>query len=426
MKNFYAALLCMLFAVNAFAIDPATLYTINGINYALDGNKAIVYPLSYDFSEEYTGDIVIPSSVTINGEEHAVVGIDHRAFADQSELTSVTLPTSIEWLQEGCFSNSPMLRSIRFSGENEDTDNGLYRISSNVIYTVPQTSDYTLDFTNRDGIYTYDSNSSNLHYPQYNGLVSLDADYTEGNAATYFAWTDGEGVDHKVLRIFRGYSFTVSSQAGPIKQIKFFFDGRHNITVDSVSTGSLNEDGDTWNGREFSVTFDSHRRNNIDSIQVTLWSDSAQAFAAPRAAEVATIDSVCAIADLAFTNNASTTFTIPATVEYIGKNAISNLYLKEIHAQGAVPSYHENPFVSTDKTSCKLYVREQYADAYRTDSLWGRFRNIIVEEDTPSGISSLVIDKSKDHKQTYNLLGMPVSEDFKGIVIRNGKKYIAK
>lgn len=426
MKNFSALVLGVLFAGNAFAIDPATLYTINGVNYALDGNNAIVYPLSYDYSEEYSGDIVIPSTVVIEGEEHTVVGVDHRAFADQANLISVTLPTTIEWLQEGCFSNSPQLESIKFADGADATANGLYRISSNVVYTVPSASAYTLDFTNRDGDYEEGSNASNLHYPQYNGLASLDADDTDGYGATYFSWTDGDNVEHKVLRIYRDYSFTIRSQAGPIKQIKFFFDGRHNVTLNDESTGSMNDEGDTWTGREFSVKFDSHRRNNIDSIQVTLWSDTAQAFAAPRAAEVATIEPVCAIAKGAFTNNASTTFTIPASVQFIGENAISNLNLKELHAQGVVPSYKENPFVSTDKTSCVLYVREQYLDAYRTDSLWGRFKNIVAESETPSGIHAVNADGASVKGQTYNLQGQPVSADFKGIVIRDGKKLFNK
>lgn len=423
MRKIYAALLCMLLSANAFAIDPATLYNINGVNYALDGDKAIVYPLSYDYTSEYTGDIVIPATVTIDGTEHVVAGIDRRAFADQSALTSVTLPSTIEWLQEGCFSNSPELTSIKFADGAEVSANGMYRIANNVVYTVPTASAFTLDFTKRGrGNYVDDSNASNLHYPQYHGHVAFDADYSEGNAATYFYWFDGEN-DHYVLRVFRDYSFTISSQAGPIKQIKFYLDGRHNITLNENSTGTLNDEGDTWTGREFSVTFDSHRRNNIDSIEVTLWSDSAQAIAAPRATPVATIEDVCAIADQAFTNNASTTFTIPATVEYIGENAISNLTLRELHARGPVPGYKNNPFVSTDKTSCMLYVPEQYLEAYRTDSLWGRFRNILPEPETPSAISS-VKDGAQADGKTYNLQGMEVSADYKGIVIRNGKKYM--
>lgn len=43
----------------------------------------------------------------------------------------------------------------------------------------------------------------------------------------------------------------------------------------------------------------------------------------------------------------------------------------------------------------------------------------------PTGIDRITLDKESDAR-TYNLLGMPVDEDYKGIVIRNGKKHIQK
>ena len=43
----------------------------------------------------------------------------------------------------------------------------------------------------------------------------------------------------------------------------------------------------------------------------------------------------------------------------------------------------------------------------------------------PTGISSVVNDK-KAAAVTYNLAGQRVSKDYKGIVIKNGAKYIAK
>ena len=43
----------------------------------------------------------------------------------------------------------------------------------------------------------------------------------------------------------------------------------------------------------------------------------------------------------------------------------------------------------------------------------------------PTGISSVENDK-KVSNATYNLAGQRVSKDYKGIVIKNGAKYIAK
>lgn len=51
--------------------------------------------------------------------------------------------------------------------------------------------------------------------------------------------------------------------------------------------------------------------------------------------------------------------------------------------------------------------------------------NFPADPSTPTGING--IDSENDEAaQSYNLFGMPVGRDYKGIVIRNGKKYIQK
>ena len=43
----------------------------------------------------------------------------------------------------------------------------------------------------------------------------------------------------------------------------------------------------------------------------------------------------------------------------------------------------------------------------------------------PSGIAN-VVNKTVDSSASFNLAGQRVSKDYKGIVVKNGKKYIAK
>lgn len=393
--------------------EPAVKYTVGGLRYALDGNRAIVWPLSDDFSSSYEGDVVVPAKVAIDGVDYPVVGVSRRAFSDCSNLTSVVLPQSIEWMDEGCFANSSELKSISFSGGA--SSNGVYEIKDWIVYTVPTDTVFTIDFTKSDHKYIEDSSSSNIHFAQYGGHVSLDTDGNEANSAVYFMWNDGT-VDHKVLRIYRGYTFTLTSQSGAIKKIEFFFDGRHQITP---KEGELSSDGTTWTGNAYSATFESKRRNNIDSVRVTLVSAGSQAFAAPVAHAITRVDSVCALAREAFTNNIAESITLPATVDFVGYNSLSIRGLKELHIPAAPPKYKENPFVSTDKTSCYLYVPEQYVDAYKADSLWGRFK--LIEPEQTSGIRAVSHKAVLDGKM-YNLSGQAVDERFHGIVIIDGKK----
>lgn len=50
---------------------------------------------------------------------------------------------------------------------------------------------------------------------------------------------------------------------------------------------------------------------------------------------------------------------------------------------------------------------------------------MIDEEDEPTAISEVVSDEKEDGV-AYNLAGQPVGDDYKGIVIKNGKKYLQK
>ncbi|MBO7202516.1 MAG: leucine-rich repeat domain-containing protein, partial [Paludibacteraceae bacterium] len=66
----------------------------------------------WDYEHEYTGEVVIPSTVMYEGEEYSVTSIGNDAFGYCNYLTSITLPSSVTRIEEGAFAVCSSLTSI--------------------------------------------------------------------------------------------------------------------------------------------------------------------------------------------------------------------------------------------------------------------------------------------------------------------------
>lgn len=90
------SVMLMTFALACHAYDVE----VDGIYYDLnkDDNTASVtykYLASLNNSSAYSGDVVIPESITVDNIEYAVTSIGNYAFYGCYELTSVTIPNSV-------------------------------------------------------------------------------------------------------------------------------------------------------------------------------------------------------------------------------------------------------------------------------------------------------------------------------------------
>lgn len=113
MKRFklLLSLLMLCCASSALAHD----FEVNGIYYNKNGTKATVTyrgTSSSQYSDEYTGSVTIPSTVTYNGTTYSVTAIGYGAFSRCRNLTNVTIATSITTIDNSAFSYCSGLTSV--------------------------------------------------------------------------------------------------------------------------------------------------------------------------------------------------------------------------------------------------------------------------------------------------------------------------
>ena len=102
MKHFFLLSLGILCSfTQAFAYDAY----VDNIYYNLDtaAKTAEVTSSGRNYQKEYSGDIVIPSTVTYNGETYTVTGIGEHAFYYPENTNSITLPSTITYIGSTAF-----------------------------------------------------------------------------------------------------------------------------------------------------------------------------------------------------------------------------------------------------------------------------------------------------------------------------------
>ena len=119
----------------AFAHDAE----IDGIYYDFDNtnNTATVTYCGY-YSNEYSGSVVIPSSVTYNGTTYSVTKIGGGAFSYCSSLTSMTIPNSVTSIGDYAFRGCSSLTSVTIGNSVTSIgDYAFYGCESLTSITIP-------------------------------------------------------------------------------------------------------------------------------------------------------------------------------------------------------------------------------------------------------------------------------------------------
>jgi len=78
-------------------------FEINGIYYAISGSNTVMVTYRDTGYNSYSGNVIIPSSITYNNEAYAVTAIGNNAFYNCSGLTSITIPNSVTTIGSSAF-----------------------------------------------------------------------------------------------------------------------------------------------------------------------------------------------------------------------------------------------------------------------------------------------------------------------------------
>ena len=336
---------------------------VDGIYYKLSGDEAkVTYEEDYVIPC-YSGSVVIPSTITYEGQTYRVTAIDQEAFYHCTDLTSVTFGDNVTSIGWRAFSGCTGLTSIT--------------IPENVTYTGGEA------FYECEGLQAVTICNGEIAEEAFSycfGLTSL----TLGDGVTCIG-------NSAFLSCLNLPSLTIPSNVTRIEGSAFSWcRGLTSLEI---------QEGVTYIGWDaFSMC------TNLTSVTIP--------------------GSLANIADKIFSycDNLSS-ITIPESVNAIGEYAFSECgNLTDVSCMAVnVPATDNNAFKDSPIASATLHVPAASIEAYRTTAPWSEFGTIVPV--TATGIAN--VGNVKDEER-FDLQGRRVSNPQKGIYIKEGRKVLIK
>ncbi len=407
---------------------------IDGIYYNLISKAKLAEVTSSP--KEYSGSIVIPSTVTYEGVEYSVSSIGEYAFAFGSNLTSVTIPNSVTSIGKYAFERCSGLTSVNISdivawcnisfGEIESSNplscaHHLYLNGEEIKDLVIPNSLTSI------GDYTFSGCS---------GLTSViipNSVTTIGNFAFYgCSGLTSVSIPNSVTCIddyaFSGCtgltSITIPNSVIFIEYGAFLgCTGLTSITIPNSVT-SIGLYAFSWCSGLTSLTIS----NNVTFICSWTFNGCSSL------TSVIIPNSVTSIDFHAFSECSSlTTIIIGSGITSIGdKSFIQCPELTDVYCMAkTVPNTYFDAFEGSYIEYATLHVPKGCIDAYKAAEPWKSFKNIVEEEDT--GINYIKDSATTKPFDVYDLNGCKVLTHVtsldglsNGVYIINGKKMIIK
>ena len=398
---------------------------------------------SSSYSNEYSGSVVIPATVTYSGKTYNVTSIDVEAFRDCTNLTSTTIPNSVTSIGENAFRNCSAMTTFiipnsvtsigggAFYGTawyDNQPDGLVYAGKVAYIYkgTMPANTSITIEEGTLGIAYGTFMNCSNLISIEIPNSVTRIGERAFNNCTGLTTVTIPNGVTSISGYAFDGCSglttITIPNSVSSIGDYAFSYTAWYDNQPDglvyagkvayryrgtmppntsiTIKEGTLGIAAYAFIG--FSDLTSVTIPNSVTNIGYAAFSDCSGL------TSVTIPNSVMSIGDLAFSgcsgltsitipnsvtniglsafNSCSnlTSVTIPSSVTRIGGSAFSKCSsLTSVTIKKETPSFIFNSYTFSNRANATLYVPVGSKAAYQAADYWKEFKVIVEMGEDP-------------------------------------------
>jgi len=172
---------------------------IDGIYYNLNSDTKTAEVVKY-LSKKYSGDFVIPSSVTVEGINYKVTSVAASAFTGCSDLTSITIPSSVTTIGKKAFESCTALTSVTIP-------DGVTSIGDMAFYYCIGLTSITIG-KNVETIYHETFGGCNLKKVDINSSAIVSKDEKLSSLNYYFGYQVEEYIIGESIKSIGNYAFS--------------------------------------------------------------------------------------------------------------------------------------------------------------------------------------------------------------------------